>query len=423
MCAGKRVCLIVSAVGLLLGMGAGAASALEYGGFDIHGYVSGGFLYSDHNNYLTADTEDGSFRAYDAGLNIGRDITPTLRIGAQGVIRRLGSMGADKPRVDWAHVDYRPLDEVGLRLGILKLPVGLYNEERDLDMLRTAAFLPQGVYNEQLRDFFAGQPGGQVYGHIRMGQAGALGYNVSLVNLRVDEKKSAWGNYFVDSLLLNMGLMQGHPAAFPKMGYDFDNKYTVAGAMIWQTPLEGLRLGASYMHFDTEVSIRTRNPALQEFDMDLTLERYAILSAEYVWNRWRFAAEYMTAKFDMDFDHPGMPDQQRDSSGYYAQLAYRFNEWLELSSYYSIYYPNNKDRRGSTFRQIGQATGRPDLYPDYLGWQKDACVAARFDVNMNWQIKLEWHLIDGVGQLYPSDNPDGFKRNWNFFAAKTTYTF
>jgi hypothetical protein len=422
-----RACKCIQLAGCLTGLFilscfVSPAEALDYKGFDIHGYASGGFLYSDHNNYMTADTEDGTFRVFDVGLNIGRDITPTLRIGAQGVVRRLGSMGSDKPRIDWANVDWRPIDEFGIRAGVVKMPFGLYNESRDLDMARTPVFLPQGIYNEQLADFFVGNIGGQIYGRIQAGPVGAFSYNLTLAQVDVDSD-DPWASYFVDNVLLNMGLQQGVPNAFPRESYSFDNDYHAGISVVWDTPVNGLRLGSAYNRLKSDMEIRTRNPMLPRFDTEISLERYLSLSAEYRYNQWLLAAEYMTSQFDTDIKLPGAGTVSRKSEGYYAMLSYRFSEWLEMATYYSVYYPNTEDRSGRTFDQISMALGQPGLYPDYLAWQKDFSIAARFDINMNWLFKAEWHLIDGVGQLYPDDNPDGFKRNWNFFAFKTTYTF
>ncbi len=412
------VCTVLS-----LGMMTGVI-AVEYRGFNIHGYASGGFLYTDNNNYLTADTEGGSFEAYDIGLNVTRSLTPELRLGAQAVFRKLGETGKDYPVIDWANVDYRPLDALGVRLGILKLPVGLYNEGRDLDMLRTPVFLPQTVYNEQLRDFFTGQPGGQLYGNVRAGGAGSFNYNLTLVNLQVDEEDSVWGNSFVDGVSTRLGLSAAqNPNAFPQDGWDFDNSYAVAAGLVWETPLDGFRLGGTYMYQDSDVKVRTKNPMMPGYDIGLVLEYYTIYSAEYTWNQWRFATEYMMYKFENTLGAPFNSVDVRRGDGYYAQVNYRVNERLELAAYYGIAYGNTDDRKGRTYEQLGAILGQPELYPDFSAWHKDFCLAARFDITMNWLVKLEWHYIDGVNQLYVADNQDGFDRYWNFFAVKTTYTF
>jgi len=58
---------------------------------DIHGYISQGFMYSNHNNYL-ADTEKGTFQFNELGINFSDDLTDRLRIGIQLAARDLGEM-------------------------------------------------------------------------------------------------------------------------------------------------------------------------------------------------------------------------------------------------------------------------------------------------------------------------------------------
>jgi hypothetical protein len=408
------------AIAGVLAFGA-SAMAIELGGVSIRGYGSVGYMVTDDNNYMTAETEDGSFENYDFGINAIYSLTPELRIGAQAKFAKLGEMGYDYPTIDWANVDWRPLDEAGLRLGILKLPVGLYNEGRDLDMLRTPAFLPQTVYNEQLRDFFAGQPGGQVYGNVRAGPVGSFNYSFAVFKTLVDEDESVWANGFIDGILLRTGLaMAQNPNAFPKDSWDFDNQISYSGSLQWETPLYGLRFGGTYWYQDTDIEIQTKNPMLPKLDVAQKLDYYTIYSAEYVYNQWRFAAEYMMYKFSNDI---GGNVDVRKGDGIYGQVNYRVNEKLELSAGYGIAYGNTDDKDGDDWVQLGQILQNPEQYPDYLAWQKDFTLAARFDINMNWLVKLEWHYIDGVNQLYVSDNPGGFDRYWNFFAIKTTYTF
>jgi hypothetical protein len=56
---------------------------------------------------------------------------------------------------DWACADYRWRNGLGFRAGIIRQAHGLYNETREIDMLRTAILLPEGVYAENTRDFFS----------------------------------------------------------------------------------------------------------------------------------------------------------------------------------------------------------------------------------------------------------------------------
>ncbi len=74
-----------------------------------------------------------------------------------------------------------------------------------------------------------------------------------------------------------------------------------------------------------------------------------------------------------------------------------------------------EDKGGERFEAMGQ--------PDFRAWQKDLALTARFDVNQNWLLKLEGHVMDGTADLFVSDNPDGFDQDWFLFAAKVTFSF
>jgi len=115
------------------------------GGIDIHGLISQGFLKSDDNNFLANDSEDGTFQYNDMGINFSKKLTEQIRLGLQLFARDLGDIGNDDVELDWAFADYRWKDWLGLQVGKIKFPHGLYGETRDIDALRTNILLPQHV--------------------------------------------------------------------------------------------------------------------------------------------------------------------------------------------------------------------------------------------------------------------------------------
>ena len=147
----KKSVLMLVAFWLLL---APLSAASEDFDVDIHGFISQGYLKTDHNNYM-AQTEEGSFEFNEMGLNFGTDLTEKLRIGMQLFARDLGKDGNDDLVLDWAFADYRWRDWLGFRVGRIKMPFGYYNSIRDFDMLRTSVFAPQSVYPEMLRDMIS----------------------------------------------------------------------------------------------------------------------------------------------------------------------------------------------------------------------------------------------------------------------------
>src|SRR5262249_3921408 len=74
-----------------------------------------GFVYTDQNNWLTMNTSAGSGAMTDMGLNVSSRLTEKLRVGAQVYDCNLGKIGRWHPSLDWAVVDYRFTNWLGVR--------------------------------------------------------------------------------------------------------------------------------------------------------------------------------------------------------------------------------------------------------------------------------------------------------------------
>lgn len=175
----KRTLVVLFSV--LLGIiWTGSIQAMEFdemGGVDIHGFISQGYLKSDENNFF-ADTKKGTTQFNEAGINFSTDVTEKLRIGLQLFARDLGNIGNNDVILDWAVADYRWRDWLGMRIGNMKFMNGLYNETRDVDMLRTCIFLPSSVYNETWRESNGIIQGGGLYGELPLKAAGSFSYGL-----------------------------------------------------------------------------------------------------------------------------------------------------------------------------------------------------------------------------------------------------
>src|SRR5258706_7896765 len=236
-----RACCALLVVALLAV--APDATALELGSPDallsveVHGFVSQGFIVSAVNNYL-ADSKDGSFEFTEGGLNFNKQLTDKLRAGFQLFTRKLGPIGDFNVKMDWFHLDYRFKDWLGIRAGRVKLPFGLYNDSSDIDSARVPILLPQSVYPTANRDFLLAQTGAEIYGYVRMRAAGAFDYRI-----------------YAGTIFIDVPQQPGSP--FQVM--DLKTKYVVGGRLVWETPLEGLRLAGSAqaLRLDTKLLLQS----------------------------------------------------------------------------------------------------------------------------------------------------------------------
>jgi hypothetical protein len=377
--------------------------AVDLGQVDIHGFVSQGYLKSSANNYLSVETEKGSYEYNEVGVNLSTSLTEKLRVGVQLLSRDFGDVGNNEFNLDWAMADFKWRDELGFRFGKVKRPIGLYNEGRDVDMLRTFVFLPQGIYSEALREYQNSSEGFGIYGTLTAGALGTFDYQSVLgaPSLTARDTKEAQ--------LLTI--------AIPVMDIDdvdIKARYASDSQLIWNTPLKGLRLGGTLTYSKAELTGPLPDP-MPELVVNLDERGSYVLSGEYQSGGLTLAAEYLQLNMKLDVGLPGETFDKMDSVSYYGSISYRFTEWLEAGGYYSVYYLMKRDKEGDLVQAYG--------FPDYAAWQKEGVATLRFDLNPNWILKLEGHRINGVGQEFASSQADDLKENWWLFAAKTTVSF
>lgn len=363
-------------------------------GVDIHGFISQGYLKTDQNNYL-AETDEGTFQFNEMGINFTSYVTGDLKLGCQFFARDLGDVGNDEIIVNWAFAEYTYKNWLSLRTGTMKIPSGLYNDLRDFDSLRTAIFLPSSVYNEWLRDGINRMKGVELFGAVDIGAAGLVEYQLLTGATQIP-------------------LESGSVKLITEINKGFENLTSIdvgqmyVARMIWTSPLDGLRLGASYIKTDVEwnatriMSETSRLPVT--FDTR-SLENYTF-SIEYIFKNLTVAAENLWLIRDATAYLPGIPpiDQDIDAKdSYYVRLGYRMTDWFETGYYFSKKI-NNPD-----------ATGDANEL-------EDQCLSFRFDVNPNWIAKLEIHMMNGEYGVYPDDDGHTYSE-WMLYAAKLSYSF
>ncbi|MCG8686388.1 MAG: porin [Desulfobacterales bacterium] len=372
--------------------------AAELAGVDIHGFISQGAIMSDQYHYLTNDSKDGSFQYNEIGINFGKDLTDDLRVGLQLFSRDLGDVANNKITVDWAYGDYRFQDWFGLRAGRIKLPLGLYNETRDVDLLRNSIVMPQSIYNDLLRDTVIAINGAGAYGNIDMSSAGSLDYQALVGQMNVDSD-SGFKKYFDSRFYYNGLTLRDDP----------DTDISYVGSLRWNTPLEGWIIGVSGM------TMKTDNPILVGGVVSTTQETDNMLftlSTEYTWNELVLAAEYQT--FEVDSNINGTKSEVT-SEGYYLSASYRFNDLFTLGAYYSIFYPDKDDKDGDTLSLSGA--------PKWDAWEKDLALTLRFDINDHVVFKVEGHSVDGTARVNRTDNPTRDEDDFYYAVAKVTFSF
>ncbi len=386
--------------------------ALDLSNIRLNGFVSQGYLDSSKNNYLDLASKDGTFQLNEAGITISAQATDKLRIGFQLLSRDLGPEGNNNFVLDWGFADYRINNALGARAGKIKMPMGLYNEGRDSDMLRDMVFLPQSIYEESWRSFMGAAQGASLYGNVDLGGLGDVEYQALLGEVNIDVSSV----YLIQEGII--GGIEENGLVVNKLNFKCDNAF--AASLVMNTALNGLRLGFSYLDvqgvFDGQLNSfgGTAFPAvLEPFTVEAELKDKYVLSAEYLHQYLSLRTEYMQARNNIRINgHPvlGTNDMVVDTAeGYFVMATVpTFTDALKLSALYDVYY-SNKNHKGDT--QTGE------------GYRKDIAIGLRYDVLNNWIIKAEYHDIEGTAPFLVNYNDDPLEKDWSYVVAKTTFLF
>ncbi len=348
---------------------------------NVHAFVSQGFIKSTSHDYLVADSTSGSLEFSETGINFTSQLTDRLSVGLQLFAYDLGSTGNFDVRADWFYLDYHLRDWFGIRAGRVKLVFGLYNDISDIDAARTPVLLPESIYPQSNRYFLLGVTGGEVYGFVNLNGAGALDYHVV-------------GGAIPVELPSQIGA--------PLQASDLNVPYLVAGRLMWETPLEGLRVGVTGAVLKVnETVVFPTMPTMTPLNVK-DLDYAGVGSIEYVGHDLLLAAEVGSARSTVSYDQPTtFPQGRTVSLGGYGMAAYRVTRWLQPAVYYSVDYPNRNITSG------------------FQNFQDDLSGTLRFDINSFWIVKAEGHFMHGTAAVGGATSDP----NWGVFLLKTTAYF
>jgi hypothetical protein len=363
-----RLSLIVLAASSAL-----AVHAVDMGGVAIHGSLSSTASYSPEYNYI-GDTKDSlDLNQTELTVNGTKRFDNGLKLAAQLYGYQLA--GYKDFTVDFANADYSFRQEIGVRVGRNKLPVGLYNEVQDLDQVRVFASLPLNFYAHSGRAIGAAFDGASLYGNIPASKAGSFDYQLFVGTMPSPNKETP--------------LMKGIPGA---SSLDLNTVY--GGSLVWNAPVDGLRFGYSFQALPKMDLII--GPAITEIDYQTH-----VVSIEYTRGKWTAVTEYKhTASTNTVTNFPVPPSTSHEDHAY-AQLTYQATDKLGLGVYY--------------------------CYSDYetKGVDKDTAFAASYALQPWWLVKAEFHFMDGINNLGNAgdSNPGASDKTWSYLVLKTTLSF
>ena len=423
-----------------------AASAADLAAVQFHGFASQGYMRTHGDKYEDSglygrDTQRGSFEFNEFGLNAIASPVDRLRVGIQLSSYDLGKYGNNQMQLDWAFGEYQiPVAWEDLRLsfaaGRFKTGHAFYNDYRDLDMTRTAVFLPSSTYSATFRDFFLATNGAQLNGSLDIHAAGSLDFSGFVGTQNLSEKEGPMRDIFASGV--NQDITTPLGAINLKLN-KFDSltlQRMSGGNLTWNTPIEGLRLKGSSLYanqFKARGDLTATlpvNPFLgaasgtsTQTTVDIDVRHWFDITtgAEYQMGDLTLASEvtwqyyYATSTVGaLDFaPYGGAPNlydsgastvdfANRTAGGYLSatyQLSMLPGAWSKLSVY-----------------GAGSIQRSTDPMNDTSSYTRTGAAALRYDVADHFLVKGQFDRIQDT-------DTDGDATYGNLFSLKTTYDF
>ncbi len=354
---------------------------------ETHGFVSFGYLKSWGNNWL-GETLDGTDQFWEAAANVIARPMDHLRLGAQLFVRDLGTSGNGQVEVDWAYADWRFNDAIGVQVGRVKMPFGLFSESLDVDAGRSSIFLPI-MYPNRAREILLSTDGVKLYG--KLGDFDWAVYG---------------GQHQLET--------DGDFATYIAYGAGLDEVHSIKadseiGAMVhWYTPVPGLASRLSFAWLNNLELTGTRPGATVELDIPYW---YAgMFSLIYETGPFTICSEYQRyyANNELIITPIVGPvfriDQPQRADSAYLSCTWQWRSWLSLYGSLEGAWSDPTDRHGDQYLQtlVGALNLRPTEH---------------------WSLKAEFRYNHGTFGIDPQLNPSGITDDWQVLALKTTVDF
>jgi len=390
----------------------------------IHGFASQGLIFTSDNSFY-GDSKHGSADFTELGINASLQLSSKIRIAGQALSRHAGDMDNGSPRIDYALIDVNLLSRskgnLGIYLGRIKNPLGLFNETRDVAHTRQGVFTQQAIYFDKVRDIAMSSDGAQLYGEYLFDngtlllQAG-FGYPIPDENVETTYMNQNWAG----------SLEANRPAIIGRAMYEHDGGR-------WIFSLSGTSLELDFEHGAAD--------AFDPFNLGLGLSSgtveidYTILSTQYNGEKWQFTGEIGIQEANFVGIGGLFSDADTKPIGFTFEANYRFTPKWQAYLRSEIFYLHRDDKLGSKFNQdlqtasntiaflTGGAVNIP-VTPAHSRYSKAWVVGGRWDINKHLIARADYHLVEGTATLSSTENnmPTA-KKYWNMLALSLSYRF
>lgn len=377
----------------------------------IHGFASQSYIYTSANNYFGHTHNMGSLDFTEMGINGSWRPLSQLQTSMQIVYRRAGETDDSYVRIDFGFLDYSFYNDsdtvLGVRMGRVFNPYGLYNDTRDMPFTRPSIFLPQSIYFDINRNLALSSDGMQVYGEYRTD----LGDFMLQVNGGYPRTNDPDLKNFIAGNL--PGSLSGEPSW--------------AGRLMYERDAGRIRLGISSSQLNGKYhpsgGIINFNSGTFEFSP-------VLFSAQYNAEKWSLTSEYAIRPLSVKGFGKMLPDTSSTGESYYFQGTYRILDNLETFLRYDALFWDTSDRNGEKYALTSRLASQslPFLYkaqPAYSRFAKDISTGVRWDLTTSLMARLEYHYINGTGWVssLENSNPQDTHQHWHMVAMSLNFRF
>jgi hypothetical protein len=371
----------------------------------IHGFASQGWLISsDHNNVFgKSSSGSGSFDFRELGLNASMRPLTNLQFSAQMMSRTAGEGSPGNIRLDYGFIDYTyftgEASKLGIRLGRMKTPLGLFNDTRDVAFTRPSILLPQSIYFDRTRKLALAADGVHLYGEYRS-DLGDVSFQAGAVR----------------------PLVQGAETEVALLGAERPGRLTpdvlYTSRVMYELDEGKLRLAFSA----SQLNIGYDPASVDKLHGGSIRFTPLIFSAQYNAERWSITSEYALRHFELKNFGSQFPDMDFTGESYYFQGTYRLTQEWEAFARYDVLYTNSADRSGKKW--AAEAPGRNA----YNRFAKDITVGLRWNITPQFMLRAEYHRVNGTAWLSTLDNSPARgdpapHQHWDLFTILGSYRF
>ena len=374
---------------------------------EVHGFISQGYIHSSGRDFLVEGSSDGgTTQLFEGGLNVSNQFSPNFHTTLQVLCREFGEEGNYNLELDFGYIDYRLAPELGFRLGKVRLPLGLYNEYRDIDATRSNIFLNQAIYPEEFRGFLNAYEGVGLYGSAQHSRYRFLNLDYDVFGGTTD---------IPDDFFLNGQYAQ----QLSSPGFEISPDRLYGFKLFWQSPLEGLKLGYSYVELNAKIEMNSSGVLSKgSVDFDSSQSVFSIL---YQKGRWSVSAEKMSflLSAEMSDAYHSLLSTSPVALATFAGAFANLNEDME-SWYVQLDYET--DLQFSPFISYGEFASSKNSSGSPGSHREDLTIGFRYDLNDWLYGKIENHFMHGYGAIntFSQTTTD---TSWNLFVARVAVSF